>query len=564
MPFLSSSRLIWTFGASKKVRLASESSVVSMVHMPPIDSNGNAKDPIQMRGQFLYSRGKKLLFFLGSPEITSIEAATRMGLTLADFAVHDQAKDILFMSDAKDMLPLMEEAKRKRMASRKQLKKKDSKQNNSMPSFTRASTPISPTMTPTRPNFELKLNMSEVGASSSSSSLDQNLSLEQILRYIFTNRLGLDLQQTENIFAECFHILKSNLVLNLSQLMKLPSAAFLERLKLPLLVETELMRIMQNPDSIIQSFGVAGVDPVSSRSTGAKVTMGRSSSQKNLVNGGSLEDSESPRARSFTVLSTDKSSLFGLTDEMRVALKSSWAEISQPKTGSGSQLNVFFDNLSKELAAVDAAAASVFDGQPLQNQSDSLMGLMGVLTRTIDDPMKTLSTIRQPAVRFIILGFDRQKFQSLATAIAAAIGKTLGRVVPTLSEAWFTFTKSVFELFLNEYDVIRTGMAGKLYRMNGSQKWKLFYTLMTHDRLILYRDTALTEKKEEFALNSLELVDTHETEISGQPTPFLFYLESGSGSRTFLAAENENSLNHWINDLTRRIRAWSFVNQRKK
>ena len=151
----------------KKVRLASESSVVSMVHMPPIDSNGNAKDPIQMRGQFLYSRGKKLLYFLGSPEITSIEAATRMGLTLADFAVHDQAKDILFMSDAKDMLPLMEEAKRKRMASRKQLKKKDSKQNNSMPSFTRASTPISPTMTPTRPNFELKLNMSEVGASPS-------------------------------------------------------------------------------------------------------------------------------------------------------------------------------------------------------------------------------------------------------------------------------------------------------------------------------------------------------------------------------------------------------------
>jgi hypothetical protein len=543
----------------KKVRLASESSVVSMMHMPPMDASGHAKDPIQMRGQFLYSRGKKLLYFLGSPEITSIETATRLGLTLADFAVHDQAKDILFMSDAKDMMLLMDEAKRKRMASRKQLKKKDSKQNAAMPSFTKApsAAPASPTMAPTRPNFDLKLNLSDVGITSS---VDQNLTLEQILRFIFVNRLGLDLQQTENIFSECFHIMKSNLILNLNQLLKLPSASFLERLKLPLLVETELMRIMQNPDSITQSFGVAGADLLSSRSHGGSKPLGRSSSRNNLS---SLDDSDSPRARSFTV-SNDRSAVFGLTDEMRVALKNSWAEISQPKAGSGSQLNIFFDNLSKELALVDAAAASLFDGQSLQNQSDSLMGLMGVLTRTIDDPMKTLSTIRQPAVRFMILGFDRQKFQSLATAIAAAIGKTLGRVIPTLSEAWFTFAKSVFELFLNEYDAIRTGTAGKLHKLNGGQKWKVFYTLMTHDRLILYRDTALTDKKEELALNTMELVDTHDAEMSGQPTPFVFYLESGSGSRTLLAAENENSLNLWINDLTRRIRAWSFVNQRNK
>lgn len=212
---------------------------------------------------------------------------------------------------------------------------------------------------------------------------------------------------------------------------------------------------------------------------------------------------------------------------------------------------------------MDPSAASVFEGQSFQNQSDSLMGLMGFLTRTIDDPIRAMSTLRQPAVRYLILGFDRQKFQSLAAAIASAINKTLGSVNPNLSETWFTFSKSIFDLFLGEYDVLKSGIAGKLYKMNGGQKWKLFYTLLTHERLIFYRDPGMTDKKDDLLLSTLDSVDTFQTEVAGHPTPFVFYVETASSAKTFMAAETEGALTQWTTDLTRRIRAWSFVASRK-
>lgn len=555
----------------RKVRLASEGSVVSMLHMPPIDGNGQAKDPIQMKGQFLFSRGKKLLYFLGSPEISSIDAATRMGLTLADFAVHDPQKDLLFMSDAKDMLPL-DEGKRKRMNSKKPLKKKETLPK-PLPSFTHSQSVSSiPTATsspvlshPMSSRPSLKLSLQDVQFSADTftpaSGVENNIGIEALLRYIFSTRLGIDVNIHENAVADCYQVLKSNLILSLNHLLKLPSPSFLERLKLPLLVETELHRAMQNPDGFIQA--LESSVPSTARSTLRVSRLVKKESRASMPMSTSLDDSDSPRQRSWTLAPNDRSALLGLTDDMRTALKASWAEISQPKGSTGSQLNVFFDNLSKNLAAVDPFAASVFEGQSLQNQSDSLMGLMGFLTRTIDDPIKAMSTLRQPAVRFMILGFDRPKFQSLATSIASAVDKTLGRVNPNLSETWFTFAKSVFELFLGEYENLRVGTASKLFK-SGGQKWKPTYTLLTHDRLIFYRDTAMTDKKDDLPLSSLEAVDRYETEVAGQPTPFVFYVENASGAKTFLAADSEASLNQWLLDLSRRIRAWSFVTTRKQ
>jgi hypothetical protein len=86
-----------------QIKDATEGQQVVFAHVPPHEPGQAPKDPITFKGEFLYNRVKKLLQFIGSASVPSFEAAGRMGIQLNDFAIHDPAKDILFLSDAKDM-----------------------------------------------------------------------------------------------------------------------------------------------------------------------------------------------------------------------------------------------------------------------------------------------------------------------------------------------------------------------------------------------------------------------------------------------------------------------------
>ena len=48
-----------------------------------------------LRGQTVYDAGANLVFFLGSPQVTTLEAISALGLGLSDFALHDLTPDLL-------------------------------------------------------------------------------------------------------------------------------------------------------------------------------------------------------------------------------------------------------------------------------------------------------------------------------------------------------------------------------------------------------------------------------------------------------------------------------------
>lgn len=219
----------------------------------------------------------------------------------------------------------------------------------------------------------------------------------------------------------------------------------------------------------------------------------------------------------------------------------------------------------KELAQHDAHAGSLFDGQSLREQSDTIMGLMGYLIRAIEDPVKSIISLKNVAVRFLILGFDRNRFRSLAAAIASAIEKTLGteKVSPIAKEGWFSFARSSFDLFLNEFESLKTGISGRMWKMVEKGKWKQCFSNILPDRMVLWRDAAMTDKKDEVSLSSAVEIDTYLYELPGQPTPYVFIIETQSGNKMFLCAETELALSQYIQDLTRRAKTWNVVNQRK-
>jgi hypothetical protein len=77
-----------------------EGTQVVLVHVFAHENGQAPRDPVAFKGEFLYGKAKKVLKFIGSPVITSIDAANKLGLTLNDFAVHDTSKDVLFLADA--------------------------------------------------------------------------------------------------------------------------------------------------------------------------------------------------------------------------------------------------------------------------------------------------------------------------------------------------------------------------------------------------------------------------------------------------------------------------------
>ncbi len=57
---------------------------------------------LQLKGQMVYEEESEVIFFLGSPWITKMEALETLGLTLKDFAIHDPLIDLLFLLQAQN------------------------------------------------------------------------------------------------------------------------------------------------------------------------------------------------------------------------------------------------------------------------------------------------------------------------------------------------------------------------------------------------------------------------------------------------------------------------------
>lgn len=217
----------------------------------------------------------------------------------------------------------------------------------------------------------------------------------------------------------------------------------------------------------------------------------------------------------------------------------------------------------KEVSQLDSRASAILENMPLRDQSDTLLGLLAFIARATDDPIKSIASVRQFAVRYLILGFDKLTLPSLAASIPAAVEKTLGsdRVPPAVREAWFALARSIFDLFVAEYEPLKAGIVGRLWKQY-DRKWRLFSTLLLPDRIVFFREgnsLALGDRKDEISLSNVELPSTiRDTE--GLPTQYGFSIESSSGGAKYsFFTDTESALTQWTNDITRRVRALNIV-----
>jgi hypothetical protein len=224
---------------------------------------------------------------------------------------------------------------------------------------------------------------------------------------------------------------------------------------------------------------------------------------------------------------------------------------------------------------------------------------------SLDDPNSLTPVLKKLGVRHLIYGVEQRyiatisileidsrltefpllirNFQSWGLALAKTLESVLGSDLCTreTKEAWFLLVQGLSSVMMQDYEQIRDGYSGKLFKRENNS-WRLYEVVMTHERLSLYKDAERTKLKEEIWLNlidDIELIPMHTDgtkafdirtttmdryanhttsdppDAANFPTQYAFRLSAGGALRVDLCALSETQLLHWMDDITERIRA---------
>lgn len=244
----------------------------------------------------------------------------------------------------------------------------------------------------------------------------------------------------------------------------------------------------------------------------------------------------------------------------------------------------FLSECYKQLFALDKTAKALFEGAPMRSQASNLMRTMMFLVQAIDNPIRLIIPLKRLGVRHLIYGVERRSFQLFGIAVAKAMDACLGaeHVTVEVKEAWYVLIQALGDLMVEDYEEIRTGYYGSLWRKESGGKWRQFFTLLTHEKLALYSDEERTKLKEEYYLSLVDDIDVRsattsiqipvlipslslQAEVHDLPkgvakhTPYCFALKLAGAHGVYFCTDTDRELLAWAEDLMLRIRAHQRV-----
>jgi hypothetical protein len=219
----------------------------------------------------------------------------------------------------------------------------------------------------------------------------------------------------------------------------------------------------------------------------------------------------------------------------------------------------------------------------MRNQANNLMRTMLFLVQAIDNPIRLIIPLKRLGVRHLIYGVERRSFQLFGIAVAKAMDACLGEenVTVEIKEAWYVLIQALGELMVEDYDDIRSGYSGSLWRKESGGKWRRYFTNLTHEKLALFSDDEHTKLKEEYYLSLVDDIDVRgpltdrcgsfshflplQAEVDDLPkgvtkqTPYCFMIKLAGAHSVYFCCETDTELLSWAEDLTLRIRAHQRV-----
>lgn len=377
----------------------------------------------------------------------------------------------------------------------------------------------------------------------------ENVPIEEILTNIIRDELGL-VDINIDTYTKIF---KDNLIYTSDHLFRL-KPSLIEKLRLPLLVESELTKLVElhtseNPSPRIHSTTGSNSGSKGSPSTSSEGDTNITPTQAYLLN-----RKISPSRQEIVV--KQKSALLGLDSDTRKTILNSWNQLITSKDGS---LSRFFDEFYKTFLARDRVGKVLFGDRSMVSQAQALMKMMKFIMGSINEPLSLMEPLQRLGISHLIYGVEKKNYHSFAISLAKTFETVLGdSVTPEMKEGWYTLAMRLGDVMLAEYEGCRNGWKQFLYyRKSKNTAWKLRATLLTHEKLIIYRSTDYTKVLEEIFLHAVEDLDIIEEGNIGdgtRPNAYAFTMNTGVYNYV-LCSPDEESYDKWIDELTIRIRA---------
>jgi hemoglobin-like flavoprotein len=198
---------------------------------------------------------------------------------------------------------------------------------------------------------------------------------------------------------------------------------------------------------------------------------------------------------------------------------------------------------------MDKVGRQLFQGVSMVRQAQALMKMMSFVMGAIDNPTRLVIPLKKSGCRHLIYGVERKNFQSFGIALAKTFEQVLGpeHATPAVKESWFVLIQTLGEIMMQDYEDIRNGYTGRIYKKDGS-KWRMYPTLLTHEKLVLYKDDARERVKEEIDLHLLDGMELETDDLPGRTqkvTPHCFSLTTSGTIKSYFCTDTEDELLQW-------------------
>ncbi len=286
--------------------------------------------------------------------------------------------------------------------------------------------------------------------------------IEDILEFIFRYKLRLSID-----FKEYEAIFKKNLIITYEILCK-QTLTNIEKLGLPLALETEIKLIIENKNS------------------------------KKIK---TIKD---------------------LNNDTKQKLKDSWTEIRNTPHKLDSFINTFYKNFYYNKSP--KRAQELIKHMGIQKQINKLISTISLLLNFIDGDVNKEELTRLSLIHLlhnINYSFYDAFALSLATSICEILDPEQDSIyyatnINSIKNAWYIVAKSFGDLIYEEYNHVKKGKLFQVYIKRGHHKWNKKYINICHDKLIIstfpkFENPKIIMLEDIIALEKISNDDNHVT-----------------------------------------------------
>mmetsp|Transcript_5856 Transcript_5856/g.6365 ORF Transcript_5856/g.6365 Transcript_5856/m.6365 type:complete len:261 (+) Transcript_5856:816-1598(+) len=148
-------------------------------------------------------------------------------------------------------------------------------------------------------------------------------------------------------------------------------------------------------------------------------------------------------------------------------------------------------------------AKKLFVGTTPKKQASVLKKIIRKILESLDNPTEVTTRLSRLGARHMIYGVKGEDFRSFALAFTQAMEVVCTDIMtPALKEAWYSLIINMGKVMTRDYEKIKEGVKGDLWKRSGA-KWTKYTYKITHETLFIYKTEECIKVRDEIILRDV-------------------------------------------------------------